>query len=740
MSQRPRTLVGLALLGLVSATVIGLPLSGTPLTPPLALAVALASVGAAYLLVAKAQGPSSLGLTPTPPDDRDAKIARLQSELDQLSGRRARQQEERLKLLESAVVHAHDAVVILEAEPGRSGEPGRRVLYVNDAFCRLSGYSKKEVVGRSLHVLRGPDSDPATLERIGKALDECTPLRVELLNYRKDGTPFWVDLSLVPVRDGENACAHWVMIQRDVSDKKRAEDELRRSEERYRQMFDANPHPMWVIDKTTGEFLGVNDAAVHKYGYTRDEFLGMSIADIRPQEDVERALEELRSRPPGYQPPTAWRHVTKTGTRLDVEVSSFVLSIDGRLVHLVMVNDVTEKQRLGARLQKAQKMEVIGQLAGGIAHDFNNLLTAVIGNLSLVNLPDDDPNRPLLRTVEQAAARAAELTAKLLGYARRNQIARAAVSPTTAFDEVVGILGRTIDPRIQIVMDVAAGCGPMLADPSLLNQALLNLCVNARDAMPNGGTLTLAAEPFTPTAADLEAHPDAVGGEFVRVSVIDTGSGMTDEVRARLFEPFFTTKEVGQGTGLGLPMVHGVMKQHHGWVDVRSAVGEGTRVDLFLPPVSTETRGALLTTTPPPKNRRPAGHSAEPRTGTILLVDDESMIRDLAQYVLELNGFRVLLAEDGTDGVETFAANHADIDLVVLDVTMPRMSGRDAFRHMIEINPDARILFSTGYSAEDVAGLDGALGILSKPYRPNDLLTAVRVALTAAERESVGVG
>ena len=735
MSHRPARIVGLVLTGLVSAAVIGLAATNTPLTLPIALAAA-AGVVAAAALVATAPRPD-----PDPkPDERDVTIAKLRDELDHLSGHRAQQQKERLRLLESAVVHTHDAVVILEAVPGRDSVPGRRVLYVNDAFCRMTGYPKKEVEGRSLHILRGPDSDPATLERIAAALAECTPLRVELLNYRKDGSPFWVDLSLVPVRDGTKPCSHWVMIQRDVSDRKRSEDELRRSEERYRQMFDANPHPMWVIDKVTAEFLAVNDAAVHKYGYSRDEFLSMTIADIRPAEDVDRAMDEMRARGPGYQPPTAWRHVTKTGSQLDVEVSSFVLTLDGRLVHLVMVNDVTEKLRLGARLQKAQKMEVIGQLAGGIAHDFNNLLTAVVGNLSLVSLPDDDPNRPLLRTVEQAAARAAELTAKLLGYARRNQIARGSVDPAAAFGEVVGILGRTIDPRIHIVVDVAAGCGPVLADPNLLNQALLNLCVNARDAMPSGGTLTLTAEPFHATATDLEGHPDAVGGEFVRVSVTDTGTGMTDEVRARLFEPFFTTKEVGQGTGLGLPMVHGVMKQHHGWVDVKSTVGEGTRVDLYLPPAGTTARAASLTTTQPPKARRVTGHPAAAPTGTILLVDDESMIRDLGQFVLEQHGFRVILAEDGQEAVDTFAARHAEIDLVVLDVTMPRMSGRDAFRHMVELQPGARILFSTGYSAEDVAGLDGAVGLLNKPYRPHDLLAAVRAALATPAAECVPAG
>src|SRR5262245_43943954 len=227
--------------------------------------------------------------------------------------------EERLRLLESAVIHAHDAVVVMEAEP-REG-PGRSVLYVNDAFCNMTGYDRAEVVGRSLHFLRGPDSDPATLEQIRVALDQGQPLRVELRNYRKDGTGFWVDLSLVPVPDPDGRAAHWVMIQRDITDRRAASDALRRSEERYRLLFDSNPHPMWVVDRETHRFLAVNDAAVHKYGYSRAEFLRMTIDDIR-----QRAAQAHRK----TESPSHWRHRIKDGAVMDVEISSFHLTMDGR--------------------------------------------------------------------------------------------------------------------------------------------------------------------------------------------------------------------------------------------------------------------------------------------------------------------------------------------------------------------------------------------------------------------------
>jgi nitrogen-specific signal transduction histidine kinase/ActR/RegA family two-component response regulator len=393
--------------------------------------------------------------------------------------------------------------------------------------------------------------------------------------------------------------------------------------------------------------------------------------------------------------------------------------------------DVTERQKLEEQLRQSQKMEALGQLAGGVAHDFNNLLTAVLGNLALVKLDQDDQNRPLLRTVEQAAGRAADLTRKLLGYARRNQLLVAPVAPADMIGEVVDILRRTLDPRIEIAVDVRTE-SPVLADATLVNQALFNLCLNARDAMPGGGRLTLAADAVALGPDDLGGHPEARPGAYVRLAVADTGYGMAEAVVRRLFEPFFTTKGVGRGTGLGLPMVHGIMRQHGGWVAVESTPGRGSRFELFLPVASAAKRdsGALppprlaaTVDTPPPADDRSAA-------GTILLVDDEGMIRQLGRVVLESAGYTVLEAEDGVEAVDVFRREHPRIDLVILDLTMPRLSGRDAFRQIQEIDPAARVLFSSGYSADDLSEADGAKGLLSKPYRPPDLLAAVRRAVT----------
>jgi CheY-like chemotaxis protein len=278
------------------------------------------------------------------------------------------------------------------------------------------------------------------------------------------------------------------------------------------------------------------------------------------------------------------------------------------------------------------------------------------------------------------------------------------------------------------------------ADATLLGQVVLNLCLNARDAMPHGGRLTLSVQPERITPATVSLHPDGRSGEFIRLSVCDTGFGMSEEVKNRLFEPFFTTKPVGQGTGLGLPMVQGIVKQHGGWIELQSELGEGARFDLYLPqatPCSTPLPRPIhhaLPANPTPaesgiipidRRHRPLlDHS----TAAVLLVDDEELIRELGRTILERAGYAVLTADDGEEAVDVFLRERDRVGLVILDVTMPRMSGRDAFRELMRIDPEARILFSTGYSADDITEIDGSLGLLSKPYRPHELLSAVRDA------------
>ncbi len=782
------------------------------------------------------------------------------------AGRRSPGDEDRLRLLESAVVHARDAVVVLAAEP--TGGPGRSVLYVNEAFTRMTGYAAAEVVGRSLHFLRGPRSDPATLERLKDALAAGTPLKAELLNYRKDGSELWVELSLVPVTDPAGRCRHWVMIQRDVSDRKRAEEELRDREYRLRALGDNLPdgavyqltvgpdatarfthvsagierltglapeavtadsaalyrliHPddlarvraaeraafagrapfdcefrtyttggevRWLhcrsrptpladgsvtwhgvmmdvtaarqaaeavrrseelfrglfenaaagvaVTDAAGVFVSVNPAFAAMLGRPVAEIIGRSPQDFTHPDDWAEQLPLVREAAAGtrdgYQ--LRKRYLRPDGSTVWTELSvAIVRGPAGEYVYGIGVSvDVTDRRRLEEQLRHAQKMEAVGQMAGGIAHDFNNLLTGVIGNLALVSLPPGDPNADAVAAAETAANRAAELTRKLLGFARKNQLLVAPVRVGEFAREVVDILGRTVDPRIRIVTDLSTP-DPVLADRTLLEQALLNLCLNARDAMPDGGTLTIRAAAVQVAPGEAR-HPDARPGLYVRLTVADTGAGMKPEVKARIFEPFFTTKPIGQGTGLGLPMVHGIVRQHGGWVECDTAPGRGSRFDLYLPrataPAPTQAPPNGVTPRPADRPATPPDVTTPPPDGskTVLLVDDEDMIRHLGRSVLEAAGYAVLEAPDGATAVDLFRREHDRIDLVILDLTMPRLSGRDAFRSMTAIAPDARVLFSSGYSADDLSDVSGAVGLLAKPYRPQDLVSAVRRAL-----------
>jgi two-component system cell cycle sensor histidine kinase/response regulator CckA len=395
---------------------------------------------------------------------------------------------------------------------------------------------------------------------------------------------------------------------------------------------------------------------------------------------------------------------------------------DGTLLRVHGVtHDITERKQTQEQLIQAQKMELIGQMAGGIAHDFNNMLTGLLGHLELIRLPPGDPNRKLLDTVQTAAQRATKMSKNLLGLARKSELRRSAVALAPVVTEVAELVGRTCDRRIALSTAVHTHA-TVEADPTFLHQVLLNLCLNACDAMPHGGRLQVTVDEVG--CSPDTACPTTCGQQCVRVRVEDTGVGIPAEVRAKIFEPFFTTKGVGKGTGLGLAMVQSIIEQHAGWVECHSEVGKGTRFDVFLPRCE-------LPAEPPPALPPPAvtPMPRPDRVRTVLVVDDEAMIRDLARAVLETGGYRVLEAHDGEEAVEVFRGQAAAIDLVVLDLTMPRMSGRDTFRALVDIQPSARVMFSSGYSADDLSDTTGVIGMLPKPYRPIELLSAVGRAL-----------
>ena len=509
--------------------------------------------------------------------------------------------------------------------------------------------------------------------------------------------------------------------------RKRAEEGLRLREESFHLLFESNPHPMWVFDRETLRFLEVNAAAVSHYGYSRDEFLAMRITDIRPESDVALAVAAVRGDTESATRHHVgdWRHRTKDGRIIDVEVAAHDTEFGGQAGRLVVAHDVTERKRLEAQLLQSQKLEAVGQLAAGVAHDFNNLLNVITGysELLLRSLPAKGTDRDRTEQVRRAAERGAGLTRQLLAFSRRQVLEPRVLDLNAALADVQSMLTRLIGEDIKIVTSFDPALGRVFADPGQMEQVLVNLVVNARDAMPEGGSLVLETSNVGLDEAYARTHPEARAGAHVRLAVSDTGHGMDAATASRIFEPFFTTKPRGKGTGLGLATVHGIVQQSGGHVDVYSEPGHGTTFKIYLPRVEAQ-------------EQRPAdeGASVEAHGGseTIVLVEDEEGLRSLIREVLEDAGYRVVEAQDPEGGLAAVRAEPRGIDLLMTDVILPQMRGNELADRVREISPGARVLFMSGYTDEAIgqhAVLAPGSHFLQKPFSLTALLAKVRAVL-----------
>src|SRR5881394_2448473 len=401
-------------------------------------------------------------------------------------------------------------------------------------------------------------------------------------------------------------------------ERKRTEEQLLENERRYRLLFQANPEAMWVYDCETLRFLAVNAGAVQRYGYSEQEFLAITLRDIRLASELARFEERLLNDTGGTF--TGFRHRRKDGTLIDVDIDSQPITFAGRPARLVLARDVTARRQLEEQLRQAQKMEAVGQLAGGIAHDFNNLLTAILGctQLLLHATPPEDSRREDIEEIKNAGLRAAELTRQLLAFSRRQVLAPKLLDMNAVVATMDKMLRRLIGEDVALMTELAADLGPVSADPGQLEQVLLNLAVNARDAMPQGGRLTIATANVLLTEEYAERHHRLPPGHYVLLAVSDTGVGMDEATQKHLFEPFFTTKEVGKGTGLGLATVYGIVKQSGGYIWVYSEAGHGTTVKIYLPRVP----GVAESPVPAPEPQRVRGGDE-----TVLLVEDAAPVR-----------------------------------------------------------------------------------------------------------------
>ncbi|MDB5311781.1 MAG: Blue-light-activated protein [Gemmataceae bacterium] len=512
-----------------------------------------------------------------------------------------------------------------------------------------------------------------------------------------------------------------VVNYRDVTERDRAARKLERQHALLEGLFASVPDLVCYKDRDL-RFLGGNPAFEELAGRPEADLIGKTCREVFTSDWAAR----LRAAEPGVietgRAVRARDWVTYPDGRtalLDIVISP-LRGTDGGITGVIIVGrDVTDRDRLEEALRQAAKMEAVGRLAGGIAHDFNNLLTVILGNLELVRGGIDPADATALLTAAEGAGRqAAELTQQILGFARRRPLVSTVVDLNALAREELTLIRRSIDPRVTVVFAPAPGLRPVAADPVQVRQILMNLCLNARDAMPHGGSLTIETAPADTLPDAVAAAPPPPAG-YARLSVADTGCGMTEEVRAKVFEPFFTTKELGKGTGLGLAVVYGVAQAHGGRVWCHSEPGRGSRFDVYLPSSTEELPAATQEAVP----------AVTPGQGeTILLVDDEGAVRALAEAGLRRYGYRVILAEDGAKGVEAFKANAGRIGLVVLDMMMPNMNGRQAFDAIRAVDPRVPILFASGYPAGQL--LPGLLprgtSFLPKPYTPTRLAATIR--------------
>jgi len=508
-------------------------------------------------------------------------------------------------------------------------------------------------------------------------------------------------------------------------ERRRAEEELRKNESILRLLFEHNPMPTWLYEVDSLKFLRVNQAAVQLYGYSHEEFEKMSILAIRPDSEREKAAAYVLEMEDGTQEHGFWLHKAKDGKTFEVEIISHALVYAGKRVRLVVAQDISERRNLELQLRQSQKMEAIGRLAGGVAHDFNNLLMVIKGHTELLLnvLPPSDHVARKIEQIDRSADRAAALTRQLLAFSRLQVLQPQVINLNSVVEEMGKLLPRLIGEDIELVVRAGQELGAIRADASQMEQVIMNLAVNARDAMPNGGKLFIETRNADLDQTYTASHPLMKPGSYIQLTVSDTGCGMDEETQSHIFEPFFTTKEKGKGTGLGLATVYGIVKQSGGFIWVYSELGKGTAFKIYIPRVDQvhEQSG-----TPAPTAEVPTG------TETVLLTEDEQDVREIAREFLESGGYKVVEAKDASEAVQLARQHNGSIDLLVTDMVMPGMTGQELAVQLQREYPGLSIVFMSGYSehaATEMANADPSVRLLSKPFSRGALLRTVREIL-----------
>ena len=599
-----------------------------------------------------------------------------------------------------------------------------RYLYLNHSAEKHNRRPKEDLLGKKYMDVWPGIEETNIFSIIKSCMEERVPQKLENEFIFPDGAKGWFELSIQALPQGV------FILSQDITERKRAEETLSVSEVRYRRLFEAARDGILILDAETGMVINVNPFLVEMLGYSREQFLGKRIWDLGFFKDI--AASKLKYTELQQNEYIKYENLpleTAEGQLISVEFVSHVYQVNDHKVIQCNIRNITERKHaeeitksLEEQLQQAQRLESIGTLASGIAHDFNNILGIILGYSNLLERLREDPQRhsESVEAITKAVQRGAGLVKQLLIFARKHEALLESMSVNVLIKEITDLLKETFPKTITISTSLQQDLPTLVADVSQIHQVLLNLLVNARDALPNRGSISITTKTIEGDAV-ISRFPKATARHYVQIEVADTGIGMDESTRQRIFEPFFTTKGPGKGTGLGLAVVFGIIGRHSGFIDVRSALGEGTIFNVYLPI---------------PERKPEEVHEARKElkeipggTETLLIIEDEETLRELLRSSLVLKGYTLLTAQDGKKGVEMYQSHQKEIALVVSDIGLPFLDGQEVFNRIRKINSKAKVILASGFFDPETRSEMYKAGLkefIQKPYLLTEVLKKIR--------------